>query len=73
MVWVAVEYEPHEGGDVEGVFRDKDKAVAFVKSKLDEFVEMSEEPKSQYFDRPTVFLSSPRIFDKWKIEEWDIT
>jgi len=78
MVWIAIEYEPHEGGDVEGVFASKDKAIEFVKSRFryPDKIESVEEQKADppMFDRFTVFIKSPNVeWTHWKIEEWSIT
>jgi len=73
-VWTAVEYEPYEGGDVEGVFNSKSNALEFVFSKLKGEIKINEykQDKDNILDRPTIFLQSDKEFMKWKIEEWEI-
>ena len=70
-VYVAVEYEPYEGGDVEGVFDDKEKAIEFVCSKLKGDIKRQDYEKDDIIDRPTIYLWSDQLL-KWKIEEWEV-
>ena len=71
-VWIAVEYEPYEGGDVEGVFTSKIKAVEFVYSKMRGEIKVQEYIQDNIMERPTIFLKSDKELMQWKIEEWEI-
>ena len=73
-VWTAVEYEPSEGGDVEGIFVTKEKAIEFACSKLRGTIKRQDYDKDEngILDRSTTYLQSDKEFMKWKIEEWEI-